>query len=249
MGVVRWTAKGLKIIGQLLEAKEIEDWLEEKGKEFIETKLKEIPVKWIAGKTRAKNKIISEIHESVKNSETFQTSLEISLGKLPNALLDVAYHLRNNKFKSLCINISYKKDLIICPRGLVLEHFAKNVVDELKDSAELSRYVGLPERFLYNIAMQTENSFFIHLTKGNQELLSGNNIAIGVDDNYGWNYSGIKGHYYAGSCEAYGTDFSDRKQKKEFVNEAELLLKKIKSKLGKLSKKEIEDIVKQLPLP
>ena len=28
MGAVRWTAKGLKLIGQLLEAKEVEEWLE-----------------------------------------------------------------------------------------------------------------------------------------------------------------------------------------------------------------------------
>ena len=54
MGAVRWTGKGLKLIGELLEAKDVEGWIEEKGREFIEKKLAQLPVKWLAGRTRAK---------------------------------------------------------------------------------------------------------------------------------------------------------------------------------------------------
>jgi hypothetical protein len=247
MGAVRWTAKGLIFIGQLLEAEEIENWLEQKGRELIEEKLRRLPAKWLAGRSRAKRRISSDLRNSVERNEAFHTSLKDSLGILPHVVLNVAGHFRSKGPKSLILLKGYKKDIVVCPRGFVRKHYVNIVINELKDSAQLSRYEGFPELFLKRTARQSEQSFFSDIAVGSQVTLPGNtNIIIAVDDDFGWNMDGVDGHYYIGGCDAYGTDLSHKKQRKELLKELATAVKEIKIRLGKLSTKDLTDIVEHL---
>lgn len=247
MGAVRWTGKGLKLIGQILEAEEVERWLEGKGRELVEEKLKEISVKWLAGRRRAKSKAAAEVRSTVENAETFMASLESSLASLPSAVLNVAGHLQKNGPETL-VSSDFSRYLTVCPRGLVREHYIRSVVKELKDSAELSRYEGLPERFLRRVAGESEEAFFRSVAQGSREPLPGNDsLILGVDDDFGWRVEGINGHYYVGKRSMYGTDLREKGQRKELEEELEPELAKMKVKLGKLTKEELEAAVAALP--
>lgn len=249
MGAVRWTGKGLKLIGQLLEAEEVERWLEDKGRELVEEKLKEISVKWLAGKRRAKSRAAAEVRSTVENAETFMASLESSLARLPSAILNVASHLQKNGPKTL-VSSDYSRYLTVCPRGLVREHYIRGIVNELKDSAELSRYEGLPERFLRRVAGESEEAFFRSVAQGSSEPLPGNDsLILGIDDDFGWGVEGINGHYYVGKHSIFGADLREKRQRKELQEKLDPELAKIKVRLGKLTKEELDATVAALPSP
>ncbi|MEE9554030.1 MAG: hypothetical protein V3W18_06995 [candidate division Zixibacteria bacterium] len=247
MGAVRWTAKGMIFVGKLLEAKEVEEYLEKMGSRFITDKLQQLPVKWLAGQTRAKKQVLSDIRKSVDKSDTFRTALTAAVEKLPYVILQISEYIRKNGPDALILRAGFSTDIVVCPRGAVKDYYVNLVTNELKDSAELSRYEGLPLIFLERITRQSEHSFFYRIADSNYEILPGNSdMIIGVDDDFGWNIDGIDGHYYVGGRDSYGTDLSKRRQRKALLKDIEKMNKTIKIELGKLPQSEISNVVKRL---
>ena len=246
MGAIRWTGKGLKLAGQILEAEEIEKWLESQGKQFLQEQLRSVSAKWFAGEWRAKRLASTKIRSSVEQGDTFRASLESELQSLPNAILDVAGHLREHGPKRLVVS-DYPYDIVTCPRGLVREHYAKQIVGELKDSAELARYQGFPEPFLRRVALESEAAFFQDVENGNVPPLSKDNVILAVDEDFGWNVGGVNGHYYVAEESRYSVDLSKRRERKTIVERTEKLLRSVRVELGKLDKDELHKIVSSLP--
>lgn len=248
MGAVRWTGKGLKLLGQILEAEEIEAWLEEKGRAFVEDTLTKLPVKWLGGRYRAKRRVVRDLRSSVEQSDTLRSSLQASLGRLPAALQNVAAHLRDKGPDQLGWK-DFNHHLVVCPRGLVRQHYTRLVVQDLKDSVELARYEGLPDRFLVRMARQSEDSFFAEAASGSQRVLASAWIVMGVDDDYGWNVGELNGHYYVGGTSQYKADLSEKRQRKELLTKLEPRLEVAKIALGKLKRQEFDEVVSALPAP
>ena len=63
MGVIRWTGKRLKLVGQLLEADEVERWFEDKLKDLAEQMFQDTSVKWFRGRARARKRAIETIQD------------------------------------------------------------------------------------------------------------------------------------------------------------------------------------------
>jgi len=70
MPAIRWTGKGLKLIGGLLDTETFEAWAEAQGRQFIEDKVKTLTLKQLAGTTRAKRAVRSNASAAI-NSEPF----------------------------------------------------------------------------------------------------------------------------------------------------------------------------------
>ena len=81
MGAIRWTGKGLKLVGELLAAEEVEAWVQEKGKDYLKRQLQGLFLKWLFGRNRATSRVFSDISKSI-DSDTFRSALAAALETL-----------------------------------------------------------------------------------------------------------------------------------------------------------------------
>ena len=241
MGALRWTGKGLKLVGQLLEAKEVEAWVENKGRALLEEKLQQLSLKWFAGRYRAKRQISAALSSSVQ-SAAFRSALEMSLQKLPYLLLAFAEYFQKNGPEQLASKHPAIDAVVVCPRGLLRMAYTESVLRELSGAAELARYESLPELFLTRVARQSEESFFASCAAGDQPVLpDGKSLVLRVDDNFGWGIEGINGHYYVG-ISWLGADLSEKRRRKAFVDGLGPRLEGVTAALGRMSKTEIDRV-------
>src|SRR5258705_8506355 len=83
MGMIRWTAKGMKLAGDMLDSDDVEKWLLSKGQALVEQKLTRLPANWLAGKTRAKRQLRAEILGELNKNEILRNGVEAKLAELP----------------------------------------------------------------------------------------------------------------------------------------------------------------------
>jgi len=238
MGIVRWTAKGLKITGEILDSENVEKWLESQARKLLEDKAKQLPAKWFAGQVRARRWLRKEVAQAIDGSPAFRAALEESLAKLPELLLEIALKISSAKPPKIVADNS-RYALVVCPRGLVRQLYCIRVVDSLKNAATLSRFTGLPEMFLARCAQLSEDSYF--LDKKRLPTLEKRGAIADIDDDYPWKLFDENGHYYVGVTRYSSDALSDKKAKQNFDSFIENNLEPLKITIGALSVPEIED--------
>lgn len=234
MGAIRWTGKGLKLVGELLSAEEMEAWLQAKGRDYLESRIKGITLKWAGGRYRAKRQIIGEVSASI-GSDTFRSALAATLSVLPDTVEFVARRVEERRLQPF-YDGSYPNWLAVVPRAVVQHEYSAEVVNRLKQSAELARFAAFPEIFLKVKAQRSEHSFFNGIHKSlPHECPSGRCFVIGLDVKFDWHLGADSGHYYCAGTSSIAPPREDRRLKREFLKESERRLEEAKVRLGALS--------------
>lgn len=241
MGVIRWTAKGLKLTGEILDSENVEKWMENKARSLVESKLKQLPAKWLAGESRARRALRKEVQATVDASPTFRAALEEAMGKLPEILFSAARQIQSASIANILVT-DYTFFLVVCPRGIVRQLYSNHLVSALKDSAALQQYVGLPGMFLEKIAGDSEDAYFSDKKRDSDLGKAG--AVIDTDPEFRWGISDEDGHYYVA-----GTRYQEllnKETSKRFGEFASKNLGSLKIKIGKLSAQDVTNIQTQL---
>jgi hypothetical protein len=245
MGVIRWTAKGLKLTGELLDSDNVEAWIETKGKQLLEQKLKQLPAKWFAGQLRARRWLQKDLQESVEASPAFQSALEETLSQLPTILLTTAQKLSNSASSQLSVKTGLDFYIVVCPRGVVRRSYSEHVVSSLKDAASLARYTGFPEMFLEGAASTSEESYFSD--KKRPPELGQRGKVLDTDGEFPWGLLQQNGHYYVGmTSNLSSTNLSDKQTSKRFDEFCSKNLDLLKIRVGKLTSQDVDQLRTQL---
>lgn len=246
MGVIRWTAKGLKLTGEILDSDNVEKWITDKGKQLLKGYLEQLPAKWCAGQARARRWLRKDIEQSLGASAPFRAALEESLAQLPRILLATAHKISSSNLSNLVQTDSLERTYIVtCPRGLVRRLYTEHVVSSLKDSAALAKYTGLQEMFLKSAAITSEDSYFSD--KRRPPELGQRGEVVDTDSEFPWNFSQRNGHYYVGMTGPLTTgNLTDRDTLKGFRTFCSNNLEAMKIRMGKLTSQDIERLRTQL---
>jgi len=246
MAAIRWTGKGLKLIGELLDTAAFEDWAESKGRQLLEDKFKTLTLKSLFGTYRAKRAVYSDASAAI-NSDAFKAALENQLIRLPALLLQIAEHIYHKGPRRLYWS-DYKYQVVVCPRGLVRQHYVNSVVTALENSAELSDFVGLPAAFLERTASTAEGEWFDGISSP-IPLPNNHSAVLGVDASHGWNCYGKDGHFYVALAPSYKVNVNEKKEMRELVDHTAKLLSQSKVALGEMTRPELDEIISELPIP
>lgn len=245
MAMIRWTGKGLKILGEILDSDSVENWMKNQGKKSLEDKLKSIPSKWFAGQARAERGLRKDIEESLGGSGAFRAALKATLEKLPTVLLVIANEIVKANVSDLMISDNLQRNYIVaCPRGLVTHLYTQHVLACLKDAAGLQEYTGLREVLLTRAAVTSEESYFSSKGGGSPSL-GQRGETLDTDEDYPWNIGRRNGHYYVGLT-GISRGLGDKPTMKEFRAFCSDNLEQIKVQIGKLTSKEIEGLRNEL---
>ena len=245
MGVIRWTAKGLKIVGEILDSDNVEKWIKNQGQEFLKKKLIDMPGKWFAGQARAEHGLRKEIEESLGGSEAFRAALSATLEQLPTVLLVIANEIVKANISDLMISDNLQRNcIVVCPRGLVTHLYMQHVLSSLKDAAGLHKYTGLRDVLLNQAAVASEESFFSK--KGGSPRLGQRGEILATDRDYPWSFLQRNGHYYVGLTGQLSKGLTDKPTAKEFRAFCSDNLGAIKVRIGKLTLQDIERLSNEL---
>jgi hypothetical protein len=239
MGAIRWTGKGLQLLGGILCAEGVEAWLRDKGQSFLEDRARSIG--WWFPRRRARWRILAEVTSNVLTSETFCRRLQAELESLPMDIGRIASRLTEIGPKELVRDASLDW-LAVVPRYLVQKLYENKIMTALLDSNELSRFPELPEVFLKRAARISEDSFFHHAHQTPAPCGdSRHSFILGTDSKYGWDFDGIDGHYYCWwSFNSH--DFTRRSEVMDVLSRAQPILEETKQWLGGLSHQEVSQI-------
>lgn len=247
MGAVRLAGKTLKIAGGMLDTDEVEDYILDRGGELVEKAFVQLPVKFLAGKARAKKRAIKVLMRAINDSEALRTAVENSLNKLPLLIVSRTEDIRLKGPEALVRNEPYDHYVVACPRGVVLQKYELQLLNDLRNSAELADYAGLPEVFLKRLALESEQAYFDSASGGNQLILpEANHLIFDTDATFRWDLKELNGHYYVGYVMGYSVNFEKKGLRNEFVADIAPSLKSLKVALGKMSYDEREEVKSSL---
>ena len=231
MGKLKWTGKGLKILGDILEKGDLEDWLIGQGAALVKQKFETLTARWWCGRARAKSSVSTDVANAV-NSDAFTSALQQHLESLPAHAAKVAVRL-----SSISPDVLHKQQYpywtVAVPRWVVRAVYTKEILKDLGASKELARFTGLPQSLLARIAGRAEESFFTHLLDSKDITIIGTNAGIcGVDRNFAWN--GDCGHYYVAGTDSLVDDILKDKDRNALQKAVAPLLKELTSALGSM---------------
>jgi hypothetical protein len=246
MSALRWTGKGLQLLGRILAAEEFEKWVTAEGEKVITAMIEKETLKQFGGRARAKRQLWKDA-ETALNSETFRSALKAEIEVLPSTLAGLARSLKKDGPKSLWLSPKsfslYDELVIAVPRTLVRHIYSSGLIEALKDSAELSRFMGFPTIYLQERAYESEDSFFA-LVEKERGYVCGNGVILGVDRNFSWRLGGMRGHYYF-AVGVHG-DLSKGSERKNFVAKMQPLQLQLTTSLGAITAKELDAVAQQL---
>jgi hypothetical protein len=244
MAAIRWTGKGLKLIGELLDTEAFEDWAASKGRQLIEDKFKTLTLKSLFGTYRAKRAVYSDASAAI-NSDAVKAALENQLIRLPALLLQIAEQIYHKGPRKLSWS-DYPYQVVVCPRDLVSQYYVNSVVTALENSAELSNFTGLPAAFLKRTASTAEDEWFNDISSP-IPLPNHHSAISGVDASHGWNCYGKDGHFYVALAPSYKVDVNEKKGMRDLIDHTAKLLSQSKVALGEMTRPEVDEIISELP--
>lgn len=194
MGVIRWSAKGMKLLGEVLDSDDVERWLLDKGQSIIEAKLTQMPARWLAGNYRAKKSVRQDLLLAINGSESLRLAVESKLAHLPEIVHRVARDVRTfGPYEAHSSDSRF--DVVMCPRELVRRRYAKWLLDELGSSAVFNRCVGMPNVVLTRLANASEEAFF---AEGDRAQGGTQFQVVGADAQEDLRLGGTPGVYWVG---------------------------------------------------
>ena len=243
MSTLKWTGKGLQLLGRLLAADEFEDWLLSEGKKFFTERFEIISFNWLFGKARSKKQLFQETLDSI-NSETFRIAMQGKLEKLPDIISSVGSQVKKNGPNELYEESSFKW-IAVVPRVFVQQDYQIYLIKELSQAAELNKFQSFPEIYLGDRSIESEESFFKFVAEQGYYICN-KGIILGTDSVFDWQFTEIRGHYYYGRSDISSYDLSKTKERKRLISDLEEANRKLKSRLGGLSIAEIINIGEKL---
>jgi hypothetical protein len=243
MGNITWTKKGLRLDGEILDSKSVEKWIQEKGQDIVEEKLKTLPAKWLAGRTRARRRIRTELLKDVSRSKNLQNAIQESLSRLPDVIFDVTQQIEFRKISNL-LRIGADFTITACPRGVIVRSYLSKIFEDLSEFDELERYESFFDFFLGGLAVKSENNFF----KFKRKMLSngGRSAVVDINRDYNWNIDGYNGHYYVCFFRWKIDVPTEKKARKMLENYSRDKIGDIEINLGSLSKTEFKELSDKL---
>jgi len=242
MGIIRWTAKGMKLAGDILDSDDVEKWVISKGQALVERKLTGLPVKLIAGQYRAKRQVRADILGEVNGNEILRSAIETNLAALPSLIEKTAREVGGTGPSAACERKS-NFVLTLCPRELVVKRYTKYVVDSLKDSALLLKYEQLPEQFLAKSARLSEESYFAERSRPD---IGPRCRVVGTEPDFEWQLGETNGHYYIGYLYSGGDDLNVKAKAKEFDAFVTSARPKLDGMLAKLNAASMASFLEQM---
>jgi hypothetical protein len=243
MGSVSWTRDGLKLKDELLDSKTVKNWIQEKAQDIVEEKLKTLPAKFFAGKTRARRRIRKELMKDINKSEKFRASVYESLSSLPNVIFDLTQLIEAKKISDL-FRIGADFTITACPRGVVFRYYLDKLIEDLSDSTELGRHRSFSDFFLERLAVESENIFFNFKHKVSSD--GGRSTVVDINRDYDWNIDGYNGHYYVCFFRWKIDVPAPNKARKLLKNYSRDKIGELKIKLHSLNKAEFDELSKKL---
>lgn len=244
MGTIKIAGKGFEILGKILQADEIEQWVEAKGKEIVESKFQDLSLKWFRGKARAKSKAIREIKEdtTAASTDAFRGLMETSLNKFSALLVDSAQTLRQKNGLYETAGYSSWEGVVAVPRCYILEVFKRSLVRDVGGSAQFEKFEGLPEIFLARSARDAEEAFASKCGRG-VSLDNPDWMVIGVDMTWDWFLGEPIGHYYVGFYTHGDTNLNVKKDQKNFLSRIEGARRSLADNIAAKSRTELKELI------
>jgi hypothetical protein len=246
MGVLKWTGETFNIVGRVLTAEDVERWLENGGRGYLEAGEKDLKASWFRGKPRVRDKVLAATGDATGSNGALASALRDCLNRIPGVISNRVDQITKKGdsalFKRNAVGVA-----VVVPRALVQDRYVRFVCSELGAAASMTEYVGLSEVFLRKRALEAESQFFHSLVKKPPFVLpSKRGLIHSVDSDFDWRTWDTHGHYYI----AYGTadkpDLTKRGKRKEFISKIEPALNHIQVSLGKLSEEQLRSVVSSL---
>jgi hypothetical protein len=192
MGAVRIVGKTFKVVGELLTAEAVENWVEEKIEEYVIGRVKDAASN-AARRSQAQQKLASVLDVA----GPFHVALENSLGQLSQFCLEAATEIALSGVPCLVERTSGADYVVAVPRDLISRRFQKFIVDEFKESVQLSEFAGLAETALATAARDAEIAQFEAAVAARSPTeLSTKAIIVDTESSALWHDSDLRGHYY-----------------------------------------------------
>jgi len=246
MGAIRWTGKAFKLVGRILTAEDLEEWMEKEGKSFVEERIASTTHKWFRGKSRAVKSIKNEVIDLTKKSDAFKAALNNSLESLPLVIANVSGKFQKNAPEHL-FRKSTLDWILSLPRVVVREAYRQKLIDELSDVAELRGYPGLAPVVLGNRANEAETVFFKKILKKKEYLCDPDGfVLVGGDQKYQWLPDRELGHYYLIYDYSDLPDLSRRDGRRSFHNSFGSLISQFPGIIGGMGKSDHDNVQQYL---
>ena len=246
MGAIKWTGKAFKLVGRILTAEDLEEWMENEGKAFLEDRIASTSHKWFRGKARAVKGIENEVIDLTKKSDAFKEALNNSLERLPLVIARTGDKFQGNAPVHL-FEKSNMDWILALPRVVVRMAYRQIIIDELSDVAELSEYPGLASVVLGHRADEAESAFFKKNLKNKEYLCDPDGyVLVGGDGKYQWLPDEESGHYYLVYDFTGLPDLGRRDGRLSFHRLFSKLIREFPSKIGGMKKNDHNDVQKYL---
>lgn len=230
MGWIKFTGSVFEYCGKIMKAEGFEEWAKSEGSTMIENVISREGFKFFA-----KNKARNLIKSNFINSGNCDT-LDAVLKDISEDFFKSPGILGINQKKLPKVN-SFSK-VVVLPRFLLIIYTYKEIKSALHGSAMFNRitYGDYFKEYVYSkLLSELDSAIFTHKISVRKPIVTSNNFSIiGKDETYPWNDL-YPGHYYL-----YNTKFSYDE------DSAENDLHETKVFLGKISEREIENIVNHL---
>ncbi|NIO28560.1 MAG: hypothetical protein GTO29_08405 [Candidatus Latescibacteria bacterium] len=242
MNALQFKKDEFKVTKQLLSREWFQKWLEEEGTSVLYDLMKYTRIRWFFGKRRAKRSLYRSAKKALKPRTPFVLKLEKHLNQLPNIIRKIGIVIKREGFKDL-YSADSTQALVVVPRGIVQHDFTRHLLKELADADDLSGFWGLSKRILKEIATESEQLFFEHLTKGKHFVDPDcKGVFLEADPAYAWRLNEADGHYYYAYSTKHGKNLSKKKELKQFKSEMGEVLVGQKRHLKRLEPHQIFEI-------
>lgn len=245
MSAIKWTGKAFTLAGRILTNEAFEEWLKAEGQQILEKKLQEIGFGILMGRTRARWKLQGEIRGLDELGEAFRTALVTRLDTLPRHIGESAEAFNTEEFRQL-VEVRTLDWVAAVPRRIVIQKYRKFIKEELANAAALQSYPGLSDTMLTSRADEAEQTFFDSLKRTELYVTDpSREVVLNVDSQTNWGNQ-VHGHYYVARSFVGMKGLNDRKNLKAFVENFELLKKRLIDRIGSMNKADHQRLVTSL---
>lgn len=220
MAVLKLKKDGFDVARQPVDRALFEEWLRGPGTMVRGDTRKGLTCRWFFGSLRAKGILRRAARRLFAPGGDFANALEEELNDFPDFIRKMSNIIRRRGVVQLQ-SYDSQRGIVIVPRGLVCNDFARHLQNELCDDRSVAGFPGLARMVIAAIAKEAEDMFFAAVLRGRRPVDStGRGVLLDADPDYRWRINGTDGHYVFGHT-AEDEDLNDRRARKRFESRME----------------------------